>query len=229
MKKDIEWLKREIPNLRGYAVLIDEIDGGLNPVTTISLKDVYRLINQLDEPEVTHEQVVEWIENNEFYCHATAETVLENAVDKGELGYYGTKYSVVGKPVIPKYVAEWITNHRDTFDLYPMLKRLEKNIKRRELTYKLYRENTHIFVNAYLTGEYEVEEEPLYYALDSEDIPLLERVGNQIQRATTELSIYEKGRDNSRFELTEQEIKNYDARFWPFAEPVEQADFRLSF
>lgn len=68
-------------------------------------------------------------------------------------------------PVIPKYVAEWITKHRDTFDLYPMLKRLEKNSSTWELTYKWYRENTHTFVNAYLTGEYEVEEEPLYYAL----------------------------------------------------------------
>src|SRR5699024_417973 len=68
-------------------------------------------------------------------------------------------------PVIPKYVAEWITKHRDTFDLYPMLKRLEKNSSTWELTYKWYRENTHTFVNAYLTGEYEVEEEPLCYAL----------------------------------------------------------------
>lgn len=68
-------------------------------------------------------------------------------------------------PVIPKYVAEWITKHRDTFDLYPMLKRLEKNSSTWELTYKWYRENTHKFVNAYLTGEYEVEEEQLYYAL----------------------------------------------------------------
>lgn len=68
-------------------------------------------------------------------------------------------------PVIPKYVAEWITKHRDTFDLYPMLKRLEKNSSTWELTYKWYRENTHTFVNAYLTGEYEVEEEQKYYAL----------------------------------------------------------------
>ena len=68
-------------------------------------------------------------------------------------------------PVIPKYVAEWITKHRDTFDLYPMLKRLEKNSSTWKLTYKWYRENTHKFVNAYLTGEYEVEEGPLYYAL----------------------------------------------------------------
>ena len=76
---------------------------------------------------------------------------------------------------------------------------------------------------------YRIEKEPKYYTLDYEDIPLLERVGNQIQRTTTELSIHEKGRDNSRFKLTEQEIKNYDERFWAFAERIEQADFRLRF
>ena len=66
-----------------------------------------------------------------------------------------------------------------------------------------------------------VKEEQRYYILDSDDIPLLERFGNRIHRATTELSIHEKGRDNTRFKLTEQEIKNYDERFWPFAVPVE--------
>lgn len=76
---------------------------------------------------------------------------------------------------------------------------------------------------------YRVEKEQKYYTLDYEDIPLLERVGNQIQRTTTELSIHEKGRDNSRFKLTEQEIKDYDERFWAFAERIEQADFRLRF
>ena len=66
----------------------------------------------------------------------------------------------------------------------------------------------------------EVEEEQRYYTLDSDDIPLLERAGNRIQRTTTELSIHEKGRDNTRFELTEQEIKGYDKRYWPFAVKV---------
>ena len=70
----------------------------------------------------------------------------------------------------------------------------------------------------------EVEKEQRYYTVDSDDIPLLERVGNQIQRTTTELSIYEKGRDNTRFKLTEQEVKNYDERFWPFAVPIEGAN-----
>ena len=168
MKKDIEWLKREIPNLRGYVVVIDEIDGGLNPVTTISLKDVYRLINQLDEPEVTHEQVVEWIENNEFYCHATAETVLENAVDKGELGYYGTKYSVVEKPVIPKFVSEWIEETKEKG--YPLAYAI--NSSKGELGEWLHdcdtdietEENQEMFAEAWMGG-YEIEEEPLYYAM----------------------------------------------------------------
>ena len=68
-------------------------------------------------------------------------------------------------PVIPKYVADWITQYRKVFDLYPALKRLENNSLMWEKVYKWYRMNTHKFVNAYLTGEYEVEEEPLYYAL----------------------------------------------------------------
>ena len=178
-------------------------------------------------------------------------------------------------PVIPKRVADWITQYRKVFDLYPALRRLENNSLIWEQIYKWYRMNTHEFVNAYLTGEYEVEKEPLYYALikgyefpngllslhdehltkmskedwnmfgvnesntdfvkvkeveeeqryytlDSDDNPLLERVGNQVQRTTTELSIHEKGRDNTRFKLTEQEIKDYDSRYLAFAEPVEK-------
>ena len=68
-------------------------------------------------------------------------------------------------PVIPKYVADWVIRYRDTYDLYPALRTLEYNTSTWEQVYKWYRENTHKFVNAYLTGEYEVEEEPLYHAL----------------------------------------------------------------
>lgn len=67
--------------------------------------------------------------------------------------------------VVPKYVDDWITKYREDFDLYPALKELENNTLGWELTYHWYRTNTHKFVSAYLTGEYEVEEEPLYYAL----------------------------------------------------------------
>ena len=68
-------------------------------------------------------------------------------------------------PVIPKYVADWITRYSEKYDLYPALRWLENNTFVWGEIYEWYRMNTHKFVNAYLTGEYEVDEEPLYYAL----------------------------------------------------------------
>lgn len=59
--------------------------------------------------EITEEQVIEWLDNNDFYDHRTAETVLANAVDKGELSYYGTKYSVVKKE--PETVASMMADY----------------------------------------------------------------------------------------------------------------------
>ena len=67
-------------------------------------------------------------------------------------------------PVIPKYVADWITRYREKYDLYPALRLLENNTFVWGEIYEWYRMNTRKFVNAYLTGEYEVEE-PLYRAL----------------------------------------------------------------
>ena len=68
-------------------------------------------------------------------------------------------------PVIPKYVADWFTRYREKYDLYPALRLLENNTLVWGEIYEWYRMNTRKFVNAYLTGEYEVEEEPMYQAL----------------------------------------------------------------
>lgn len=59
VKKDIEWLKREIPNLRGHVVIIDGVDEKWEPIITVSMKDVYKLIDQLDEPEITLDKAFE--------------------------------------------------------------------------------------------------------------------------------------------------------------------------
>ena len=137
MKKDKKWLKKEI----------SKRDKG-----TIYTCDLMCLINNLDEPEVLSQ---EWIRENQerkdihFYVSVTK---LQNLlVPKQEL------------PVVPKHVAEWITRYREKYDLYPALRLLENNTLVWGEIYEWYRENTHTFVNAYLTGEY--EEEPLYHAL----------------------------------------------------------------
>lgn len=65
------------------------------------------------------------------------------------------------------------------------------------------------------------EVEPKYYVLTTTGIPLLEKVNNLIQTTPTRLTIYEKGRDNSRFQLTEREIKLFGDEYWAMAKPVE--------
>ena len=137
MYKGIEWLKKEI----------SKRDKG-----TIYTCDLMCLINNLDEPEVLSH---EWIRNNQerkgvhFFVNVTK---LQNLlVPKQEL------------PVVPKHVAEWITRYREKYDLYPALRLLENNTLVWGQIYEWYRMNTHTFVNAYLTGEY--EEKPLYHAL----------------------------------------------------------------
>ena len=143
MKKDKKWLKAEIDN---QAIIMDK--------GYIHRSDLMYLINKLDEPEVLSQ---EWIRNNQerkgvyFFVNVTK---LQNLlVPKQEL------------PLLPKYVHEWITNYRDKYDLYPGLRMLENNTFVWGQIYEWYRMNTQKFVNAYLTGEYEVEEEPLYHAL----------------------------------------------------------------
>lgn len=69
-----------------------------------------------------------------------------------------------------------------------------------------------------------MEEEQKYYVLDSEVIPLIQKTNNHIFKSTTGLNIYEKGRDNTRFEFTEQEIKDYDERYFAFAVTVESKE-----
>lgn len=124
------------------------------------------------------------------------------------------------KVVIPQFVADWIEKYiKYGYDLYPALKKMEDNSRVWEKTYDWYRKNTHKFVNAYLTGEYEVEEEQKYYV----DLNMVAYVakwnGNgQVDIYTDSIS----GSDEFEFHLTEEEIKNYDERFWPFAVEVTE-------
>ena len=122
-------------------------------------------------------------------------------------------------PVVPKHVGEWITRYREKYDLYPALRLLTNNTLVWSPIYEWYRVNTHKFVNAYLTGEYEVEEEQKYYVdLDTAAYVAKWNGNDQVDIYTDGIS----GSDEFEFHLTEQEIKDYDERFWPFAVKVEE-------
>ena len=158
---------------------------------------VLNKIDQLDEPETLSE---DWIQEHSYNVH------------------------LLGTPDVTTVAVprEDLQNL-----LVPKQEELESKIKVLIEAYKQEEDAYSNPENGWIGGFIEdlkilVEEEQKYYVLDSEEIPLLERVNNQTCKTTTGLSIYEDGRDNSRFELTEQEIKDYDERFWPFAVKVEE-------
>lgn len=129
-------------------------------------------------------------------------------------------------PVIPNYVAKWISIHHEQFDLYPALKRLENNALSWEDVYEWYRRNTYTFVNAYLTGKYEVEEEQKYYVLNKNNKLMLRKYTRGVRELdiSNSMTIDSEFFEFERFALTEQEIKDYDERFWPFAVKVEELE-----
>ena len=203
VKKDIEWLKKWIYEYE------DEIGSWLGDKHTgdyfstrlhgslSAIKEIREKLNQLDEPETLSE---DWIQEHSYNVH------------------------LLGTPDVTTVAVprEDLQNL-----LVPKQEELESKIKVLIEAYKQEEDAYSNPENGWIGGFIEdlkilVEEEQKYYVLDSEEIPLLERVNNQTCKTTTGLSIYEDGRDNSRFELTEQEIKDYDERFWPFAVKVEE-------
>ena len=107
MKKDIEWLKKEIPNLRGYAVLIDGEDGEWEPVTTVSVEDIYELINRLDELEVLSQEWIDEHRESTFDLDEDFETVFIKVEDLQNL--IVPKQEVLSQEWIEKNT--WVNDH----------------------------------------------------------------------------------------------------------------------
>ena len=207
MKEDIGWAKKEIKEL------MTEESQNYPHDEMVEKEMVLGILNQLDEPEVLSQ---DWIDENSSY--ASFDGIAEEYIHVDDL-----KELLVPKqelPVIPSYVAEYLEFAKSDVSL---MRVLEKASRRDEILFLKWEKeyawistNDETFARAWLDG-YTVAEEQKYYVLDSQDVPLLERANGQTYKTTTALSIYEDGRDNSRFELNEQEIKDYDERFWAFA------------
>ena len=207
MKEDIGWAKKKIKEL------MTEESQNYPHDEMVEKEMVLGILNQLDEPEVLSQ---DWIDENSSY--ASFDGIAEEYIHVDDL-----KELLVPKqelPVIPSYVAEYLEFAKSDVSL---MRVLEKASRRDEMLFLKWEKeyawistNDETFARAWLDG-YTVAEEQKYYVLDSQDVPLLERANGQTYKTTTALSIYEDGRDNSRFELNEQEIKDYDERFWAFA------------
>ena len=225
MKKDIEWLKNEIGT--EMIQLEPNRKERWSDVKYQTLRSVAQKINQLDEREVLSQ---EWIDKNVVHVRGLGDIIEAAAVEN---------LLVPKKEVLSQ---EWIDKHtyyEDEYDFYyadpdelknllvPKQAELEAKIQELIETYKQEDGQYSNPENGWIGGFIEdlknlLEEQQKYYVLDTEDIPMLVKSHGAVNRANTHLSIHEKRRNTEHYQLTEQEIKDYDPRYMTFAVPVEE-------
>lgn len=139
------------------------------------------------------------------------------------------------KPIIPKFVAVWIEEtkkqgkslvfaithiyYKNEIGKSPN-KEEKKIFQWMELDY-----NEEVFARAWLDG-YEVEKEKAYHVVNKENYFMLRKDDGLVVTVVTmqvspAMSRDKYGKD-TRFMLTEKEIKDYDERYWAFAEEVTE-------
>ena len=182
MKKDIEWVKKEIKEL------MTEESQNYPHDEMIEKEIVLGILNQLGEPEVpvVPEDVYEHIKMNKV-----GGVPLDIALD-GAIG----KLEILG---------------RDGIQFHE------------------FRNNQDSYARAWLAyPDIEVEKEPLYYVVKDGVVILSKRYRDYDSHKShwigtvTNKEYIKENLDKVRF--TEQEIKDFDGRFWSFAVPVEEVE-----
>ena len=180
------------------------------------MKDFVSDLNQLDEPEVLSQ---EWLDENK-----SSWTKLK--ID----GYYipVEKLQNLLVPeqelvVIPKFVAETIDEDKERgYDVYDSIDLIiETNGGGLPSISDWVATNIEKYARAWLDG-YEVEEEQKYFVDDSHRLLLCKWDGDVI--SVIEAVANDLDFNKLEFVLTEQEIKDYDPRYFAFAKKVEEME-----
>lgn len=183
----------------------------------ILVKELQNLL--VPKQEITEKQAWEKIE--ETYSEEALVKVQKERLE--ELGYI-----VLEKPTIPEFVAEFLIGKED-YMLYELFDE-EWLYKEHDRVAKWLYDNDE-YINrereadltlAHING-YEVEEEPKYYVLTSSNKILLTK-DDGVVRETYQAYSWIKERDKEHYQLTEQEIKDYDPGYWAFRKPVEELE-----
>ena len=136
------------------------------------------------------------------------------------------------KPVVPKFVAEWlekmrkqlVSYHFESGARFMMFIGIDYHQRRGLLTLNekvrrwLEKDGNEVKLSNAIDYGYEVEQEPLYEVIIG-DLYLIKKFNDRNDfcfDTSCSLCTWEK----SAYQLTEAEIKAIDDRFWPFAVPV---------
>ncbi|HGF8085725.1 TPA: DUF1642 domain-containing protein [Enterococcus faecium] len=138
------------------------------------------------------------------------------------------------KPVVPRFVAEWIEKlrkqivpyHFESGARFMMFIGRDFHHKKglilinEEIRQWLEKDGNEVILSDAIDYGYEVEKEPLYEVIIG-DLYLIKKFNDRNDfcfDTSRSLCAWEK----SAYQLTEAEIKAIDERYWPFAVPVEE-------
>ncbi|PQF37932.1 hypothetical protein CUT02_03015 [Enterococcus faecium] len=135
------------------------------------------------------------------------------------------------KPVVPKFVAEWFEQHKDQlgYSIWELVGESHKSYttNKSDMRYWVCQEPNEPFETLVrMKNGYEVEKEQLYRVImpnpQSKNGNVL--VLRRTQQGTITVNKVKKitARLGEGMDLTEEEIKSVDERYWPFAVPVEE-------
>ena len=187
-------------------------------------------VDDIDEPEVTLDKAFEKISESYPMTKEEIWRHLEQVVAHGGKVTYGE----------PEVLSqEWIRNNQERKGVHffvnvtklqnlivPKQEELETKIQELIEAYKQEEDAYSNPENGWISGFIEdlknlVEKEQKYYILGKYDTPILSRdYRNRITETSNLNDIYPEA-NSEDFEFTEQEIKDYDPRYWAFAEPVK--------
>ena len=207
--KNIEWLKEEMSE-----ILLTSKKDGTNYFYYRDLKEkIYNAIDKIDEPEVLSS---DWIRDNvEYAYYMTPKGTYSSAkavIDPNKL-----KNVLVPKQEKVKIESVWAEDIESAkargMTLFKTMNWMAIDSDEKE--------EQDLFARAWLDG-FTVEEEQKYYVLNSEDETMIRKNGSGVG---TSLGIKIKNWLNDEsYKLTEQEIKDYDERYWPFRRKVEELE-----
>ena len=246
--KDIEWLKKEIEEYLEYEGVRDARIALESVLGYIDQLDEPETLSQewIDENKVARINDVRKMTTSDVVPVEKLKNILvpkqydgfvvfeKDKLDAEVQRMIDENYKEMNeKPVIPQFVADWIEEERakiidwhtdipERFFLILGHKLNYTTLSNTNVSDWIFSGNEEKLYQA-LKYDYEVEKEKRYHVVNKENYFMLRKYDGlvDIMRVSSSMSRDEYGKDTS-FMLTEKEIKDYDERFWAFAEEVTE-------
>lgn len=184
----------------------------------------------MKDNEWLKEEITEILLTSKFYYKELKEKIY-NAID--QLDEPNPPNSTgLDLPMIPKFVADLLEEYKakePVITFYGFIKTVtnlgfkDYHSEEGKFTGWLTNKNEELLMRAWLNG-YEIEQEPKYFVEDNKHTLLCKwesldgwKVISTIEATEDDIPI-----EVLDYGLTEQEIKDYDERYWPFRRPVEE-------